>query len=83
MYEKFKSLLDDEYDWPAQFHFKFIVPTSELERAKTLLQCEHIDLRASRNQKFTSLSAWMEMTSSEDVLEVYTRMQVIPRVISL
>jgi len=83
MHEKFKELLDEEHDWPAKFHFKFIVPTKELEQAKKLLQTEEINLRSSRNQKFTSLNAWIEMGSSEDVIDVYTRMQQIPGVISL
>lgn len=83
MHEKFKSLLDEEYEWPAKFHFKFIVPTDELENAKALLKTADIDYRASRNQKFTSLSAWIEMSCSDDVIDVYLRMQQIPRIISL
>lgn len=83
MHEKFKSLLEDEYTWPAEFHFKFIVPTAELDLAQSLLDSPKVSLRASRNQKYTSLSAWIEMESSEAVVLLYEKMRQIPGVIAL
>lgn len=83
MREKFKALLDEEYNWPADFHFKFIVPTEHVAALTELLQTDRIKLKASRNNRYTSINAWMKLSSSDEVIYVYDRVQQIPGIISL
>lgn len=83
MREKFKELLDVEYDWPAEFHFKFIVPTEQVAALTELLQTDRIKLKASRNNRYTSINAWMKLSSSDEVIYVYDRVEQIPGIIAL
>ena len=83
MREKFKELLDNEYTWPVEFHFKFIVKTQFVEQAEELLNQARIELRPSRNNKYTSVNAWMKLASSDEVIYVYDKLQQIPGIISL
>lgn len=83
MREEFKVLLDEEYQWPADFHFKFIVPTEQVAALLELLETDRIKLKASRNNRYTSINAWMKLSSSDEVIYVYDRVQQIPGIISL
>lgn len=83
MREEFKALLDEEYQWPAEFHFKFIVPTPQVTALKEILNTERIELRASRNNRYTSVNAWMKLASSDEVIYVYDRVEEIPGLIAL
>ena len=83
MREKFKELLDNEYTWPAEYHFKFIVATKYVEQVRELLNQARIELVPSRNNKYTSVNAWMKLASSDEVIYVYDVLQQIPGVISL
>ena len=83
MREQFKALLDEEYDWPADFHFKFIVPTEQVAALTELLKTDRIKLKASRNNRYTSVNAWMKLSSSDEVIYVYDRIEQIPGIIAL
>jgi len=83
MREQFKALLDEEYDWPADFHFKFIVPTEQVAALTELLKTDRIKLKASRNNRYTSINAWMKLSSSDEVIYVYDRIEQIPGIIAL
>ena len=82
--EKMKSLLDKQYDWPAQYTFKFLVPKEQLE---TLLEKvpesgEHSQ-RESRSGKFVSLTVVETFSSSDEVIEVYRQVSSVEGLISL
>ncbi len=83
MQEKFKALLDEEYVWPAEFHFKFIVPTEQVSSLTELLNTDRLEYKHSRNNKFTSVNAWMKLASAEEVVYVYELVQKIPGLIAL
>lgn len=83
MREEFKALLDDQYSWPADFHFKFIVPTEQVSALTELLKTDRIKLKASRNNRYTSVNAWMKLSSSDEVIYVYDRVEQIPGLIAL
>ncbi|MBF2054734.1 MAG: DUF493 family protein [Candidatus Sericytochromatia bacterium] len=83
MHEKFKALLEENYVWPAEFHFKFIVPTEQIEALKALLNTDKIELRPSRNQTYTSVNAWMKLASSDEVVYVYEKVKDIKGLIAL
>lgn len=83
MHEKFKALLEEEYIFPTEFHFTFIVPTEQVETVQELLNASRIKLKASRNNRYTSVNAWMKLSSSEEVVYVYEKMRGIPGIIAL
>ncbi len=83
MREEFKALLDEEYTWPTDFHFKFIVPTEQVAALTELLKTDRIKLKASRNNRYTSINAWMKLSSSDEVIYVYDRVEQIPGIIAL
>lgn len=83
MQEKFKALLDEEYVWPAEFHFKFIVPTEQVQHLTDLLNTDRLEYKHSRNKKYTSVNAWMKLASADEVIYVYERVQEIPGLIAL
>lgn len=83
MREKFKELLDNEYTWPTEFHFKFIVASQHVDQVKELLNQARIELVTSRNKTYTSVNAWMKLASSDEVIYVYDKLQQVPGIISL
>ncbi|PKL75841.1 MAG: DUF493 domain-containing protein [Candidatus Melainabacteria bacterium HGW-Melainabacteria-1] len=83
MHEKFKALLEEEHIFPTEFRFTFIVPTEEVDTVQNLLNNARIRLRASSNNRYTSVSAWMKLSSSEEVVYVYEKMRGIPGIIAL
>lgn len=81
--EKFKALLDGAYTWPAEYHFKFIIKTEQIEELTGLLNTGRIELRPSRNNRYTSVNAWMKLGSSDEVIYVYDKIRQVSGVISL
>ena len=80
---QFKALLDEQYEWPAQYIFKFIVPKSSVSVAKNLLETFIVSEKESKTGKYISLTATKVMEASEDILEVYKHMSHIDGVVSL
>lgn len=83
MHEKFKALLEEEYIFPTEFHFTFIVPTEHVEQVQGLLNTDRLKLKASRNNRYTSVNAWIKLSSSEEVVYVYEKMREVPGIIAL
>lgn len=81
---KFKALLEEEYIWPADFHFKFIVPVAQVDALQGLLNTTaRIEVRLSRNNRYASISARMKMASSDEVVYVYEKVSEIEGIIAL
>ncbi len=83
MSDKFKALLEEEYIFPTEFYFNFIVPTDQVETVQDLLGTDRVQLTPSRNNRYTSVKAWMKLSSSEEVVYVYEKMRGIPGIIAL
>ena len=81
--DKFKELLDKEYSWPAVYSFKFIVPQASFEEAKKLFASGDIIEKPSKKGNYISLSAKIEMESSEAVMDVYLKASSIKGLIAL
>lgn len=86
-YERLKEELDNANVWPAEYLFKFIVPT-ENGNAETVENAFN-DMRAvikttkSKNEKFTSISVNVRMKSSQSIIDKYLEVSTIPGIISL
>jgi hypothetical protein len=72
--QSFRNSLDGYYDWPCGYVFKFIAPLEKLDEVVALF-AEEIEVRTRRSKQgnYVSVTAEVEMASSEAVVEVYRR----------
>ena len=78
-----KELLDNEYTWPADYTFKFVVTADKLLELKKIVGKEGLSEKASSKGKYISLTILRKMNSSEDVIEFYEKVYVIDGIIAL
>ncbi|MBA9072565.1 hypothetical protein GGR22_000691 [Flavobacterium gossypii] len=86
-YERLKVELDDANVWPAEYLFKFIVPTDKekvdaVENAFNAMGAV-INTTQSKTGKFTSISVNVRMKSSQSIIDKYLEVSTIEGIISL
>jgi uncharacterized protein len=72
--EKFRALLDENYNWPDYYEFKFIVRMSDKDGIVANLQGFSILETPSKKGNYVSISARKLMKSTQEVLDVYQLM---------
>ena len=80
-----KQKLDDQFEWPHVYMFKFIIPTDnhKLAMVEALFGSEaHITTRQSSTNKFISITAKELMLNSEEVIKVYKNAAKIEGIMS-
>ena len=86
-YEKLKAQLEEGFDWPLVYMFKFIVPAdnSRVAQVEALFNSKEaqINTRTSRKGNFISITAKEMMMSPERVIEKYLEAEKIEGLISL
>ena len=70
-YESLKTALEEHYDFPCSYTFKFVVPKERSEDVEKLIEGATISHRPSSNGKYVSVTLVAVMDSSEAVLDVY------------
>ena len=81
--ESFKKSLDEEYNFPATYNFKFIVATESKKKVIDLLPEAKCSEKKSRNGKYTSVTLISVMKNSSEILYIYEKASKIDGVISL
>ena len=86
-YERLKVELDEANVWPAEYLFKFIVPTDKekvdaVENAFNAMGAV-INTTQSKTGKFTSISVNVRMKSSQSIIDKYLEVSTIEGIISL
>jgi len=81
--ESFRSSLDANYEWPALFTFKFIVPQDQITQILESFNVDPVKANQSSSGRFTSYTFEMEMNSSQQVVDTYASVSEIPGLISL
>lgn len=81
--QQFRDLLDQSYQWPDYYEFKFIVKIDDKQLILEKLQGFTILETPSKKGNYISISARKLMKSTQEVVEVYTLMSTIKGVISL
>ena len=76
-------LLDEQTEWPTRYVFKFIVPRAGQEALERVFGDHPVIVRASTRGNYVSVTAQMEMQSSDEVIEVYQAAGRVEGVISL
>lgn len=80
---RFQQLLDEQNSWPSEYVFKFIAPQGSLNDLKAVFGRHPIAIRASSKGNYASVTARMEMHSSDEIIAVYKAAGRVEGVISL
>jgi hypothetical protein len=89
MNEKFEQLLDDNYQWPAPYLFKFVLPKEHLPKLQAIFDeysnfnTDLVTLRPSRTGKYISFSVEQEMESTQAVIGLYQKTSSIDNIVSI
>jgi hypothetical protein len=82
-FQKFRDLLDQSYQWPDYYEFKFILKVDERLEALNKLQGFTITETPSKKGNYISINARKLMKSTQEVLDVYQVMSTIKGIMSL
>lgn len=86
-YKRLKKELSDSTLWPAEYLYKFIVPT-EAEKVATIENAFNdmgavIETTQSKTGKYTSVSINVRMASAQAVIDKYIELSSVEGIISL
>lgn len=86
-FERLKTQLEDNHTWPAEYLFKFIVPTDrqkveEVENAFDGLGAV-MHTKKSKNENYTSISVNVQMENAQQIIDKYKQVAAIEGIISL
>ncbi len=85
-YAKLMELLVEDFVWPTDYMFKFIVPfeAEKLNQLKELFSDKaDIKQRESKNGKYISFSAVQRFEDPMDIIEIYKKAEKIGKIIAL
>ncbi|MCV9934161.1 DUF493 domain-containing protein [Flavobacterium sp. LS1R47] len=86
-YERLKVELDNSNTWPAEYLYKFIMPSvgDNVERVEKAFDCMGAVIKTTKSKtgKFTSVSVDVTMKSSDEVISKYQEVSVIEGIVSL
>lgn len=82
-WDRFQELLDHQNEWPAEYLFKFIAPSSEREALRAIFGLYPVMIRESRKGNYISLTARMEVQSSDEIIAIYKAAARVRGVIAL
>ncbi|VXC16762.1 DUF493 family protein [Maribacter litoralis] len=86
-YKKLREQLTETTNWPSNYLYKFIVETATDKIAKIEAIFDNmgavIDLKKSKNGKYTSVSITVNLKGPDQVIEKYKEVGEIGGVISL
>lgn len=82
-FQKFRDLLDQSYQWPDYYEFKFIVKIDDRFEALNKLQGFTITETPSKKGNYISINARKLMKTTQEVLDVYELMGTIKGIMSL
>ncbi len=82
-WDRFQQLLDDGVEWPSEYVFKFIVPRDHLPEVEDLFHKVPVSVRESSKGNYASVTAKIEVHSSDEVIAMYTSAAKIEGIIVL
>ena len=82
--ESFKNTLEEEYQFPAEYKFKFIVSSESISKVLHLIpNSDYCKKRESKNGKYTSITITKMMNNADEILYIYEKASKIDGIISL
>lgn len=82
-FKKQKELLDQQYVFPCDYLFKFIVPIEQEQKVRDLFPNHEPTVRPSNKGNYVSLTITYFADSSDLVLAIYEKASQIEGIISL
>ena len=82
-WSNFQKLLDEGVEWPHEYVFKFIVPSSKVDDVEQLFNRIPVEVKESSKGTYSSVTARMKVHSSDEVIAVYTSAAKIEGIILL
>jgi hypothetical protein len=86
-YTKLKGQLEDTTDFPADYMYKFIVPTdgNQLAQVESLFDDKGavITTKNSKTGKYVSITIVLKLNSADEIISYYTKVEKIKGIISL
>ncbi len=86
-YERLKTELNNSNSWPAEYLFKFIVPTEpeKIEKVENAFNSMGavIETKHSKTGKYTSISIDVQMPNAQKIIDKYLELSTIKGIISL
>jgi hypothetical protein len=86
-YERLRTELNNSNTWPAEYLFKFIVPTNP-KKIETVENAFNnmgavIVTKHSKTGKYTSVSIDVQMTNAQKIIDKYLELSSVEGIISL
>lgn len=81
--DSFREQLENEYEWPSLYTFKFIVPQDKIGEVRKLFEKHDISERKSSKGSYISLTSRIMAESSEQIIEIYVAANEIEGIIAL
>ncbi len=82
--KNFEHLLDESYNWPTNYSFKFIVPVDQFVVLLAITGEEgEVIKRPSKKGNYLSVTITREMQSASEIIDLYKRVERVPDLISL
>ncbi len=81
--ESFREKLENEYEWPALYTFKFIVPRQEVEKVRNLFTNHEVSEKASSKGNYVSVTSKIMSESSQHIIDIYIEANKIEGLIAL
>jgi putative lipoic acid-binding regulatory protein len=86
-YERLKVELDNSNTWPAEYLFKFIVPTlnENVYQVENAFNCMGAVIKTTQSKtgKFTSISVDVTMKNAQEIVDKYLEVSNIEGIVSL
>ncbi len=82
-WDNFQKLLDEDNDWPGEYLFKFIVPSSQVDEVERLFNRLPVQVKESSRGNYMSVTARVNVQSSDEVIAIYTAAAEIEGIILL
>ena len=81
--DSFRKQLEQEYQWPALYTFKFIVPKDRISEVRALFSKHEVIERESSKGAYISLTSRVMAESSDHIINTYVEANKIEGIIAL
>lgn len=81
--DKLESLLDDQYDWPSVYKFKFVGNDDHRQDLTDIVGQKPCKENASRNGKYISFTFNVKITETTEVISIYKKVSKLSGIMSL
>ena len=86
-YDRLRTELNNSNTWPAEYLFKFIVPTDQekIEKVENAFNSMGavIETKNSKTGKYTSISIDVQMPNAQKIIDKYLELSTVKGIISL